>query len=103
MSTPAILPMSAGLTPINMANHDSPDKIRESATQFESLLIAQMLRSARESGGGGLTGSGDDDEDEANSTLLDMGEQQFAQVLAANGGLGIAKIVVAGLTNHADR
>ena len=57
-----------------------------------------MLRSAREAGGTGLTG--DDSEDsESNSSLVDVGEQQFAQALAANGGLGIAKMVVAGLKN----
>ena len=50
-----------------------------------------MLRSARESI------HGEEDDSEANSSLIDLGEQQFAQVLAANGGLGIAKMVVAGL------
>lgn len=63
------------------------------------MLIEQMLRSARESGGSGLTG---EDEDDANSTILDMGEQQFAQALAASGALGIGKMVIAGLTKNAD-
>ena len=79
---------------------DSSSKIRKGATDFEALLLGQMLRSAREAGGMGLTG--DDAEDiEANSSIVELGEQQFAQALAANGGLGIAKMVVAGL-NHAD-
>ena len=79
---------------------DTGSKIGNAATDFEALLLGQMLRSAREAGGTGL--SGDDAENsESNSSLVDLGEQQFAQALAANGGLGIAKMVVAGL-NHAD-
>ena len=42
-------------------------------------------------------------EDGLGSALLEMGEQQFAQTLANNGGLGIAKMVIAGLENHANR
>jgi len=79
---------------------DAPSKVTKAATDFEALLIGQMLHSAREAAGSGL--SGDENEDsESNSSLVDLGEQQFAQVLAANGGLGIAKMVVAGL-KHAD-
>ena len=81
---------------------DDPAKIRKSATDFEAMLIDQMLRSAREAGGGGLTADGSG-EDQANSSLIDLGEQQFAQALASSGGLGIAKMVVAGLIKHADR
>jgi Rod binding domain-containing protein len=79
---------------------DSPAKILKGATDFEALLIGQMLRSAREAGGG-LTGDNDDDS-EANSSLLELGEQQFAQALSNSGGVGIGKMIVAGL-NHANR
>ena len=58
-----------------------------------------MLRSAREAGGGGMTGDGEDD-NEANSTLLELGEEQLAQALASSGALGIAKIVTAGLVKN---
>jgi Rod binding domain-containing protein len=97
-SSLAMIAPSAGPT----VHQDSTAKIARCATEFESLLLTQMLRSAREAGGGGLTGDGDDDA-EANSTLLEVGEQQFAQALASNGGLGIAKMVITGLTNHANR
>ena len=79
---------------------ENPSKIRDAATQFEALLLTQMLRSARagdapaESMGGG-DGSG--------SSLVELGEQQVAQALASSGGLGIAKIVIAGLDSHANR
>jgi len=74
---------------------DSPAKIQKAAKDFEAMLINQMLQSARE--------ATSDDEDQQNSAILDLGQQQFAQSLANSGGLGIAKMVVAGLTKHADR
>jgi Rod binding domain-containing protein len=80
---------------------DTPEKIRKAATDFEALLIAQMLKSARESGGG-MTGDADE-QDETNSTLVELGEQQLAQALSSSGGLGIANMVIAGLKNHANR
>jgi Rod binding domain-containing protein len=55
-----------------------------------------MLKSAREAG------EDDEEEKDPNSTMIDFGEQQFAQVLASSGGFGIAKMVVAGLTKHAN-
>lgn len=80
---------------------DSPEKIQKAAKEFEAVLINQMLKSAREAGGGGLTGSGDEGNQE-NSSLLELGEQQMAQALASSGGLGIAKMVVAGITKNAN-
>ncbi len=77
---------------------DSPARIGHAATDFEALLLGQMLKSAREAG------EGDDDAaaKDPNSTVIEYGEQQFAQTLASSGGFGIAKMVVAGLTKHAD-
>lgn len=75
-------------------------KIARAASEFEALLIAQMLRSSRESR---AEGSDDEDGAEADSTMMELGEQQFAQTLANNGGLGVAKIIVAGLTKDANR
>lgn len=76
-------------------------KIRQAATEFEALLIAQMLKSTRESGGG-MTGDAEE-QDETNSTVLELGEQQLAQSLSSSGGLGIANMVIAGLTKHANQ
>jgi len=72
---------------------DSLAKIKKAATDFEAILLAQMLKTARS----------DVSDDQQNSTMLELGEQQFAQSMANNGGLGIAKMVVAGLTKNADR
>jgi Rod binding domain-containing protein len=91
---------SASSSP-SSSSKDTPEKIQKAAMDFEALLIAQMLKLARESGGG-MTGDSDE-QDETNSTMVELGEQQLAQALSASGGLGLAKMVVAGLTNHANR
>lgn len=75
-------------------------KLERAAVDFESLLVAQMLKSARESSASTYNAA---EEDNSGSSLMDMAEQQFAQSLAAAGGLGIGKMVIAGLTKHADR
>ena len=68
---------------------------KEAATQFEGLLIEEMLRSAHESNPGSL--GGDEEADSQNDTIFDMATQQFAQVMAKQAGFGIAKIVDAGI------
>ncbi|HLJ17796.1 MAG TPA: hypothetical protein VKV15_25085 [Bryobacteraceae bacterium] len=73
---------------------DTPEKIKQAASQFEALMIGQMLQSVREGGSGDFMGT---DDDESGSSLLEMAEQQFAQAMAAHGGLGLAKMVSDGL------
>jgi Rod binding domain-containing protein len=70
-----------------------PKNAAEAAKQFEALLIAQMLRTAHESSGGSL----DDNDSSSADTMFDVAGQQFAQVLANNGGLGLAKMITQGL------
>ena len=72
---------------------DTPDAIKKAAIQFESLLIGQIMKSARGDESGWLG----NDEDEAGSSLTEMSEQQLSQTLAVNGGLGLAKMIAAGL------
>jgi len=79
-------------------NGDERSRIKESAGQFEALLIAQMLRSAREESAGGWTG---DSQDNASASMMEMSEQHIAQMLAAQGGLGLAKMIVEGLSQEA--
>lgn len=78
---------------------DDPAKIRKAATEFEALLFTQMMKSAR---GDASTGTGGD-ADASGSSLIELSEQQFAQALASSGGLGIAKMVIAGLNSNANR
>ena len=75
---------------------DDPAKVRDAARQFEALLIGQMLKSMQDSEGGWLgTGA-----DESASSAMEYGQEMFAQALSANGGLGLANLVVAGLSPH---
>ncbi len=69
----------------------NPAKIRDAAKQFEALLIQEMLKSARASGSGDWSGTA---EDPTGATMTDMADQQFAQLLASNGGMGLSKLVV---------
>jgi Rod binding domain-containing protein len=63
------------------------------AQDFEALLIGQMLHSIREERSGWL-GTGDDD---ASATAFGFGEDQLAKALTRAGGLGMSKIIAAGL------
>ena len=73
---------------------DDPKKIQDASRQFEALLIAQMLKSMHDSDGGWL-GAGSDD---SSSSAMEYGQEIFAQALSANGGLGLASMISAGLT-----
>jgi Rod binding domain-containing protein len=75
----------------------NPSKIADAAKQFEALMLGQILKTARESSDGGWLGTGDDHSGEL---ALEMAEQQFAQAMSARGGLGIAKLVTAGLDHR---
>jgi Rod binding domain-containing protein len=74
------------------SNPDSLAKTRGAAEQFEALLIASMLQTCRQ--GDGWFGSGGDS---ASDTAMGYAEEHFARALAAQGGLGIARLVLAGL------
>jgi len=60
--------------------------VTEAARQFEALLVAQMLRDVHEPG-----------EDPTSDTMWDVAAQQFAQVVADNGGFGLARLIAQGL------
>ena len=81
----------SGLTPSLSDQPLVKSRVEGAAKQFEALMIAQMLRTARENNG---------DQDSSGSTMLDVADQQFSQVLANNGGLGLAKLIVKGLNQN---
>jgi Rod binding domain-containing protein len=97
-----VQPISSGLpgaaTPVAALGKDD-GKTRDAGRQFEALLISQMLKSMRDSEGGWL-GTG---EDEASSSAMEYAQEMFAQSLSANGGLGLANLVMAGLKAGGDR
>jgi flagellar protein FlgJ len=67
-----------------------PSKLSDAARQFESLLIGEMLKSARESDSEGWLGSGSDGGEES---AMGFAETQFAQAIANQGGFGLAKTI----------
>ena len=87
-----INPILSSTTAVAAAPRD-PAKVHDAAQQFEALLLGQMLRSERHSGSGWLGSC----EDASAECVTDYAEQQFAAVLAQNGGLGIATLVAKGL------
>ena len=62
-----------------------PANIQEAAQKFEALLVAQMLRGAREESAEDLG---------AGASLMEMAEGVFAELIASGGGLGLARMVV---------
>jgi Rod binding domain-containing protein len=73
---------------------DSPEKIKDAASQFEALMIGQILKAAHgDSDDGGLGG----DTDPASASAMDFANEYFARAMAAKGGLGFTKMIAAGL------
>ena len=63
------------------------------AKDFEALLIGQMLHSVREAGSDWL----DSGEDQASDAAFGLGEEELAKALSQSGGLGLSKVIDAGL------
>lgn len=79
---------------VDPAKANDPAKIRDAAQQFEALLLGQILRSVRESGGGGWLGS---DSSSSSDGITELAEQHLASMLAQQGGLGLAGLISQGL------
>jgi flagellar protein FlgJ len=93
MAISSVVLPAAAATPTKA---DTPQKVHDAAQQFEALLMGQILRTERQSGSGWLGG-----EDSSAECATDYAEQQFAAVLAQQGGLGLADLVAKGLErNH---
>ena len=93
---PGILSTPGLATGINAPSQktDSPQKTKDAAVQFESLLVGQILKSAHEEDGGWL-GAGE--EDQTASSTMQMADEYFAKALTSHGGLGLARMISAGL------
>jgi flagellar protein FlgJ len=91
---------SAPVPALNWMPPAEPSKVQDAAQQFEALMIGQMLRSVREA-------AQDQDSDSSGETMTDLADQQLSQLLARNGGMGLAQMIVKGLhtevTNHENR
>ena len=93
MNIDSITAAATDVTSLAAKAKDTPDKILNAAKQFESLLVAQLMKSMQDNEGGWL-GTGDD---ESSSAAMEYGQEAFAQAMSASGGLGLAKMVAAGL------
>ena len=69
---------------------DTPEKIRNAASQFESLLVGEMLKSMHEDGEEGWLGTGDD---QTASSAMQLADEYLAQAISKHGGLGLSKLI----------
>lgn len=65
-------------------------KLANAAQEFESLLLAQILKTARETGSGGWLGGG---QSHGMSSTMELAEAQLARAMAESGALGIGKLL----------
>jgi Rod binding domain-containing protein len=88
---------AVGAAPLRsrLSSEHDPVKLKEAASQFEALLIGQLLKSAREADSSGALAS--EDGGQADSSMLEIAQEQLAQTLAKQGGLGISRLVMQGL------
>ena len=80
-----------GVSSTGLAANSKPSKLHEAAQQFEALLIGEMMKSVHESSSSGWLGS--DDGEGGGNQAMELAESQFANALAAHGGLGLARMV----------
>lgn len=78
------------------AKTGDPARIQKAAQQFEALLIGQILHSAHTSASGWL---GTDDS--SGSCATDFAEEQLANTIAQQGGLGLARLITQNLQGQA--
>ena len=86
----------AGLGPTASFQTKDHQQIKGAAQQFESLMIAELLKSARPDGdSSSWLGAGE--EDQTGQSAVDYAEQQLASVMAKSGGIGLSKFIESGL------
>jgi Rod binding domain-containing protein len=85
-------------TNFGTGSKDSPEKIKHAATEFESLMIGQIMKGMHEDEGEGWLGTG---EDQTASSAMGMADEYFAKAMASKGGLGLAKMISSGMEKRA--
>lgn len=75
-------------------------RLKQAATDFEGLLVAQLLRHARQAGDGGWMGTG---EDKSSESMMEMAEESLARMMASQGCLGLASLMQQGVTQQEAR
>lgn len=91
VNTSAGIALAEGATPHKT---DSPEKLKDAATQFEALMIGQLLKAAHDESGDESLGG---DSDPASASAMDFANDYFARAMASKGGLGLSNMIVSGL------
>ena len=78
-------------------NSSDDRKLRKAAGDFESILLASMWKSMKQSFG---TSDSDFDADPAHGTLEDWGIEVMSSAVGRSGGLGIGKLILKHLEPH---
>ena len=81
-------PVMAGFASNDLQSKKAPERIAAAAQEFEAVLIEQMLKEAHATSGFG------DEQDQASASMREMADQQFARVIAGQGGLGVTKLLL---------
>lgn len=84
-------PVMAGFASNDLQSKSGKDRVLGAAKEFEAVLLEQMLKEARTSSG--LS----EEQDQASATLKEIADQQFARLIAGQGGLGITRDLVKSL------
>jgi len=77
---------------------DSPEKIKDAASQFEALMIGQILKAAHGDSDEGAFGG---EADPASATAMDFANEYFARAMSSKGVFGLSKMIADGLQKHA--
>ena len=85
--TGGMSPVMAGFASNDLQSKNQPERIMAAAKEFEAVLLEQMLKEARAGSGLG------EEQDQASTTLREIADQQFARLIAGQGGMGITKIL----------
>ena len=98
--SPSVGSLDGGYSNIAAGSHED---LATAAQQFEALMMQQMLQSSHDPDKSWFGTGDDDDDDQANMQAMEIAQQQFASALAAQGGLGLAKMVVSHFANTSDQ
>jgi Rod binding domain-containing protein len=76
-------------------------KIEKGSKEFEAILVGSWLQQAEQSFA--TVPGADDDQDPGGEQMMSLGVQQLATAMAANGGLGIGKMIAKAMHHNAER
>lgn len=85
---------SSDVLPNGATSHSRRGGLEDAAQKFEALLMTQLLRAARQGAADGT------EADKTGASLMEMGEETLAEVLANQGGLGLANLIVERMSSN---